>query len=233
MTRLNITAEGFSEERFVRDILAPHLVHFNVVVDVRRVLTNRKLRKRGGIVPFQRFQNDVLQWIKEQPAAYHTTFIDLYGLESDFPGFQETVGRDPYDRVRLIEEGVSERINHRTFIPYVQLHEYEALLFSSPDLMLEWLSLYKPIRATAFHAVKQAADDNPELINEGLETAPSKRILSICDNYDKVDDGILLLKEIGLPTMRAECRHFDQWVTQLEALGRTASTSATQPATAR
>ena len=231
MIRLNLTAEGFSEERFARDILAPHLVHFNVALDVRKILTNRKLRKRGGIVSFQRFHNDITQWIKEQPGAYHTTFIDLYGLETDFPNFRETIGREPYDRVSQIETGIAERINHRTFIPFVQLHEYEALLFSNPDIMLEWLSLYKSINSTAFHAIKQAADGNPELINEGPKTAPSKRIISICDNYDKVDDGILLLKEIGLDTIRAECKHFNQWISRLEKLEESSASPLTQMAT--
>ncbi len=50
MIRLNITAEGFSEERFVSDILRPYLLDFNIYTDVRKVLTNKKLRKRGGIV---------------------------------------------------------------------------------------------------------------------------------------------------------------------------------------
>lgn len=49
MIRLNVTAEGFSEERFVKDILRPHLLQFNVYADVRRVLTSKKLKKRGGI----------------------------------------------------------------------------------------------------------------------------------------------------------------------------------------
>ncbi|MEX8547306.1 MAG: DUF4276 family protein, partial [Mucilaginibacter sp.] len=61
-------------------------------------------------------------------------------------------------------------------------------------------------------------DKNPELINESPETAPSKRIISLCNSYDKIDDGILILKEIGLETMRKECRHFNDWVSQLEKL---------------
>lgn len=228
MTRLNFTAEGFSEERFVKDILAPHLVHFNVVVDVRRILTNRKLRKRGGIVSFQRFKNDVTQWIKEQPNAYHTTFIDLYGLINDFPNFKETLGKEPYHRVTQIEAGIAKEINHHTFIPYIQLHEYEALLFSDPQAMLDWLSLYNGILVDAFSGIKAAAGGNPELINDSPETAPSKRILAHCETYDKIDDGILILKEIGLPTLRAECKHFDAWITQLEKLGQ-ASTAAAAP----
>ncbi len=80
MIRLNITAEGFTEERFITDILRPHLLQFDVYVEVRKVLTNRRLGKRGGIVGYQKFRNDVTQWFRECPDVYHSTFIDLYGL---------------------------------------------------------------------------------------------------------------------------------------------------------
>ncbi|SHM81708.1 DUF4276 family protein [Chitinophaga sp. CF418] len=50
------------------------------------------------------------------------------------------------------------------------------------------------------------------------QTAPSKRILDLCDSYDKIDDGILILKEIGLAKLRKECSHFNQWLTTLEQL---------------
>ncbi len=50
MIRLNITAEGFSEERFVTDMLRPHLLGFGIYTEVRKVLTNRKLRKEEGLL---------------------------------------------------------------------------------------------------------------------------------------------------------------------------------------
>ncbi|MEX8548677.1 MAG: hypothetical protein V5804_13850 [Mucilaginibacter sp.] len=60
LIRLNITSEGFSEERFVTDILRPHLLNFNVYVETRKVLTNRKLKKRGGIVGYAKFKNELV-----------------------------------------------------------------------------------------------------------------------------------------------------------------------------
>ena len=90
MIRLNITAEGFSEERFATDILRPHLLQFNVYVEVRKTLTNKKLGKRGGVAGYQKFRNDLIQWFRECPDVYHTTLIDLYGLSTDFPGHQST-----------------------------------------------------------------------------------------------------------------------------------------------
>lgn len=219
MIRLNITAEGFSEERFVSDVIRPHLINFGIYTDVRKVLTNRKLRKRGGIVGFGKFKNDVTQWIKESPDAYHTTLIDLYGLTTDFPGHESTRQMQPYGRVLEMERLLGLDINFYKFIPYIQLHEYEALMYADTNIMEEWLGLYNNLPAGCFSAIRASVtDNNPELINEGPTTAPSKRILNVCDSYDKVDDGILILKEIGLQTLRNECAHFNEWLTKLESL---------------
>jgi hypothetical protein len=219
MIRLNITAEGFSEERFVTDILRPHLLNFNIYTEVRKVLTNRKLRKRGGIVGYQKFKNDVTQWFRECPDVYHTTFIDLYGLSTDFPGHTTTRHLQPYARVAAMEKLLSADLAFHKFIPYIQLHEYEALMYADTVVMEEWLSLYNRIPVNCFTEIRDSVpNSNPELINEGPETAPSKRILRICNTYDKVDDGILILKEIGLNTLRSQCNHFNDWLTTLEGL---------------
>lgn len=219
MIRLNITAEGFSEERFVSDILRPHLLNFNIYADVRKVLTNRKLRKRGGIVGYGKFKNDVTQWFKECPDVYHTTLIDLYGLNTDFPGHTTTKHLQPYQRVIEMERLLHEDLNFYRFIPYIQLHEFEALMYSDTVELEKWLSLYNNLPKNCFTDIRNSVPNaNPELINEGPQTAPSKRILSLCDSYDKVDDGILILKEIGLNKLRTECSHFNEWLGILENL---------------
>ena len=114
---------------------------------------------------------------------------------------------------------MAEDLRFRKFIPYIQLHEFEALMFADTVILENWLSLYNAIEVGCFSKIKNAAPEgNPELINERPESAPSKRILSLCDSYDKVDDGLLILQEIGLKRMRVECRHFNEWLTRLEQL---------------
>jgi hypothetical protein len=219
MIRLNVTAEGFSEERFVADMLRPHLLGFGIYTEVRKALTNRRLRKRGGIVGYIKFKNDVSQWFRECPDVYHTTLIDLYGLKNDFPGHDATRHLKPYNRVLEMERLLKEDLDFHKFIPYIQLHEYETLLFADTAVMEKWLGLYNKIENNSFTKIKNSVSGgNPELINEHPERAPSKRILSLCDSYDKVNDGILILKEIGLTQIRKECPHFNEWLSTLEQL---------------
>lgn len=55
---------------------------------------------------------------------------------------------------------------------------------------------------------------------DSVHTAPSKRIITLIGEkkYDKVDDGIFILQEIGLDRIRQACPHFNAWLTQLENL---------------
>lgn len=176
----------------------------------------RNLKKEGASKLC--FKNDVRQWIAEDPSAYHTTLIDFYGLSTDFPGVVESKGMPGNARAELLEQNISNGIDHYKFIPYIQLHEYEALLFSAPDVMYEYLNLYENnLPAQCFQSIRGAVD-NPEAINDGPETAPSKRFLKLCPSYDKVGDGILMLEDIGLERIRQECPRFNEWLTKLEAL---------------
>ncbi|MEA5419667.1 DUF4276 family protein [Spirulina sp. CCNP1310] len=62
----------------------------------------------------------------------------------------------------------------------------------------------------------------PELINDGLQTAPSKRIIAQFPDYGKAKStfGPQLAEKIGLQVIRSTCPHFNQWLSKLECLGR-------------
>jgi hypothetical protein len=56
----------------------------------------------------------------------------------------------------------------------------------------------------------------PELVDEGPDTAPSKRITRHRPDYLKTSDGPAILGNIGLSTIRIACPHFDTWLTAIE-----------------
>jgi len=99
------------------------------------------------------------------------------------------------------------------FVPHVVLHELEALLYSDPA-------------AAGGHfgddAVKAAMEADltecgePELVDDGPETAPSKRMINHRSGYLKTSDGPNILADIGLAAIRDSCPHFDSWLTTIE-----------------
>ena len=162
---------------------------------------------------------DVLTWMKEDkdPDCRFTTMFDLYALPATFPGYEEAEREtDPYNRIRILEDAMQADIDDRRFIPYIQLHEFEALILADPaKLDWEYLEHSTPISKL----IAMVGGGNPELINDGVETAPCKRILREIPEYDKVTAGVSVVEHIGLPTLREKCRHFNNWILALEHLG--------------
>jgi len=222
--RLNITAEGQTEERFVKDTLAKHLGIFNISTDVRRVLTSKDKRKsyRGGLINYHKAKKDIQTWLKEDnhSESRFTTMFDLYALPKDFPYFKESRKIiSPYEKVKFLEEAMMNDIDDYRFIPYIQLHEFEALILSNPrNLELEYLDHEDAIEELE----KQLRDNNnnSELINENKETAPSKRILKLIPEYDKVSVGAAIADIEGINSLKEKCTHFKNWVKKLELLSQ-------------
>ncbi|MBF0176730.1 MAG: DUF4276 family protein [Magnetococcales bacterium] len=224
MIRLHVTAEGQTEKAFVKAVLAPHLANHKVFADARCVLTSKDKRAgkkhRGGLISYSKAKDDILRWTREDkdPACRFTTMFDLYALPDGFPGYADAKGlSDPYQRVRTLEHSLTKDIDDSRFLPYIQLHEFETLIFADPKkLDLEYLEHKRPIEKL----VDMVGNGNPELINDGRETAPSKRIRKEIPEYDKAGSGVLVVEKIGVETLRRKCRHFNDWLTGLENLGK-------------
>lgn len=225
MIRLHIVAEGQTEEEFVNSILVTFLAGLGVYADVRCVETSRRRCRiyRGGMLDYGRAKRDLARWIREDDheEVRFTTMFDLYALPVDFPEFEACQRlADPYERVAALERAFEEDMGCPRFVPYIQLHEFEALLLTDPSkFAMEFIDCDAQIRGLA--AV--CADyDSPELIDDGATTAPSKRIIEELPEYEgrKASAGPLIAGHIGLERIRAGCPHFDAWLRRLEALDR-------------
>jgi hypothetical protein len=222
MIRLYVTAEGQTEQRFVSQILAPYLAQFHVFARARCVMTSKNKRAaktyRGGLLSYQKAKADILTWFKEDTHSEcrFTTMFDLYRLPDDFPCYNKAKKEtDPYRRVQLLEDALMQDLKESRFIPYIQLYEFESLIFADPQ-KLEFEYLEHDIQIARL--VKMVGNTNPELINDNPETAPSKRIIREIPEYDKLSGGISILDKIGLHAIRSKCRHFNDWLTTLERL---------------
>lgn len=214
MRRLIIICEGQTENEFCKDVLSDSLKDKYYTLDFPLVK-----HSGGGIVHWKKLREQIIRHLNENDTVV-TTFIDYYGIPDnfDFPGWEEAKAiQQIYDRIAYLEVAMSndipEEVRYR-FIPYIQIHEFEALLFSNIDAFKENFE----DSAMDFQQLKDAVDifDTPEDINNGKTTAPSKRIQSAIPEYNKVIYGNCIAMDIGLKTMREKCHHFNEWVTKLE-----------------
>ncbi|MBY0506283.1 MAG: DUF4276 family protein [Bryobacteraceae bacterium] len=219
MQRLLVVVEGQTEESFINSVLAPELwAHGVTATGVVIGVPGHK----GGRVSYARYSKDVLTILKQDSNVFCSSLVDFYGLGGGFPGHSPSQHAPNLEKVRSMEAALSADIINRLpnaradvrFIPYIQLHEYEGLLFSDPPALAT--AVNQPALAGKFQAVR---DDfaTPEDINDSPQTAPSKRIEAIC-RYSKIIDGTHAAKAIGIERMRAACPHFHEWVTRLEKL---------------
>lgn len=211
--------EGDTEEAFVKQVLTPYLSEKEIYPVARKVTTSRKKRIRGGMTSYGRARKDVENWLKQDVKAYCTTMFDLYALPTDFPGYRELQNlHGGYDRVLHLEASFAEDLGSGRFIPFILLHEYEALLLSDPVKLDSTLSLLSsPSRLSALNKLL-AESKGPEGVDDNPATAPSKRLIQLYPGYDKVVFGVLVAERIGIDVIREKCPHFHEWISKLEAL---------------
>ena len=219
MIRLNILVEGQTEQAFVKDVLSPYLSGQQIYPMPRLVAVSRSGGK-GGVANYIKVRNDLNRWLKQEQGndeVWFTTMFDFYGWPTDAPSYDECADiHNPRQRIECLERAFGEDIDHRRFIPHLQLHEFEALVLCDVDA----LSRVYPGSRRELQPLHDVIDehDSPELINDDPNTAPSKRIESCLSGYDKVVAGPLVTEDVGLTRLRQECLHFHQWVSQLENL---------------
>ncbi len=220
MVRIVTICEGDTEAQFIKKVVAPYLAMSGIFISGR--LLGRPGHK-GGNVRFDRLSRDIRNTMYSDKESFCTTFFDFYGLAPDFPGKEEATKKATIkDKAAEIKRGLRSKLQSdvgedriRFFIPYVQMYEFEALLFSDPETFAAGIN--QTIHATKFKAVRDEFA-NPEEINDSFETAPSKRIQKLVSTYQKPTDGLRAAEAIGLATIRAECSLFDAWLTSLEDL---------------
>ena len=210
--------EGQTEERFVKDVLDPHLLTRDKTL-IPKIATTKRVKQgpdfKGGITDYQKVKNDLCRLLGDTGVVAVTSFIDYYALPADFPGMDTRPKGTSLSRVNHVEQSWGEDIANPRFYPFLMLHEFEALLFSKPDELCR--ALGQPKILDKLSAIR-ASFDTPEDINDNPLTAPSKRIISLMPKYHKKVHGPMVSGRIGLETLCGECPHFREWVEWLESL---------------
>lgn len=220
---LHILCEGQTEERFVKEVLSPYLRQFDIYPKPILLLTSKKKNTRGGMLNYTQAKRDLtilLKQYRDTDNEHHlfTTMFDYYALPNDFPGFDESSKiRNARERISIIENRFAEDIAHGAFIPYIQLHEFEALLFVD----IRKLQAEYPLSSAKIQALKEDTDiyGDPELINDSPNTAPSKRIITALAqdyHYNKVQSGTVVTSAIGIEALIKSCQHFNDWIQHIK-----------------
>jgi hypothetical protein len=224
MVEVVAIVEGQTEQTFVHEVLAAHL-------GLRRIaiwaVLPGKARKSGGVKSWESAQGDILRAIKQGPHV--TTMFDFYGMPLSWPGRTEAAKLPWGQRGSHVEHAMEQSIaavvggsfDPRQLIPYVQVHEFEALAFADVAVLAEMAALLFGVSAPGLQEklreiVQQF--DGPEEINDDYETCPSRRLTGLLERYRKSSHGPAIVAAIGLPKLRQACRHFNDWLTRLEAL---------------
>ena len=224
--RIIALVEGKTEQTFVSDVLAPQLG--NMGIDMK-VCQAGKPGHKGDVGSYQRAKMDIIAFLKQDRDIVCTTMFDYYGMPNSWPGrLQAKTENLSYEqKARMIEDGLSKDIaeemgqsfNPARFIPYIQMHEFEAILFSDIDILADVLARSKePDREMVESGLRDIVEQfpNPEQINDDPASAPSKRIKAIAPHYRKVPDGNFAAKKIGLELMQRKCPLFKRWLGRLE-----------------
>jgi len=220
-----IVVEGQTEQTFVRDILAP--AASNQGLYLYAALIGRSGHK-GGDIRFDRAEKDIGLFLQQRHDTYVSTMFDYFRIDVDWPGRAEVQRRiksgatlTARQKAEVLEVAMQREIEktfprsnakHR-FIPYVEMHEFEALLFSDARILADKID----IDISEIHRILDQHGE-PEEINDDPQQAPSKQIIALNERYRKVAMGKAIAEAIGIVTLRKKCSHFHEWLIKLEAI---------------
>lgn len=217
MKRLDIIVEGQSEREFISQMLAPYLERCGVIesYNVSPIVVRTSPNNRGGVSKYTQLRDDIRRSLSSSSQQLIVSMmIDFFRMPQNVPlpeNYRE-LGSD-FERADAIQTCICKDINDNRFIPYIQMHEFEAFLFASSEG-------FRYCYGNDDRRIKVLCDiieeyRNPEEINTSPDGAPSKRILSVIPEYDKVTDGNLIILQNGMNSIMEKCRRFNKWVELL------------------
>ncbi len=101
--------------------------------------------KKGGN-SYGKVKRDIIKHLKNPHFNAVTTFFDFYGMPSKWPGRISARTKSRANKPLTVEKAIQDDIEKEVgqdlisrFHPYIQMHEFEALLFAEtsalPDVM--------------------------------------------------------------------------------------------------
>lgn len=199
-TTVYVICEGESEETFVNIVLDRYLYE-------KFEFFAKPLLLRGTST-YKRLVGKTRDFVSQFHNFIVTSMVDFYGLK-DKPVLKQG---SPDIMASEFEKHYFNDVGRENFVPYISMHEYEAIYFSDPSVF----SVYSPDDVGKAQMILQEFGGNPEAINGGEMTAPSKRIEKFEPRYRKKSGAKELLKNLTIPDISDKCHHFSGWIQSLE-----------------
>jgi hypothetical protein len=199
------------------DVLEPHFTSPGTYVTWSVLTTKRPAGAaafKGGVSRWQKLERELRLLLRDNSTTVLTTLLDYYAFPPEAPGMMDRPHGSPYDRVRHVESALAKALNDSRFVPHLVLHETETWVLADCRYLGEVMG--DPGPAARLERVVHL-ESGPELVNDGMDTAPSKRIMSAYPQYVKTIDGPLVIAEAGLDAIRRTCPHADDWLREVEA----------------
>jgi hypothetical protein len=218
MKRIIVICEGPTEQSFFRTNLLAHFAERNLFVQTPLIK-----KSQGGVVKWEILKREIENYLKSNNDVFVTTFLDYYGINSNlgFPNWDDAHKIfDKEERMDFLENAMLNSIkkqHHYRYIPYLQLHEFEGLLFNNIDIFKNNIS---PDELVGLLELQEVFENfsNPELINNSKENSPSNRLKRIIKGYNKIVFGDILSEAIGINNIRSKSPRFNNWISKLESL---------------
>jgi hypothetical protein len=204
MIRVTVSVEGYTEEAFVKDVLYEHFLSRGIILTAINMEGNISLDR---IIP-------------ELVRHYHgcnflTTFYDFYGFKKNSLYLNgDDLEKEILERLTLTLKRNGHILSLHRFRPYIQMHEFEGLLFSNVEAF-RLLYNVRDEHIDRLRVIRQGFNTPEDIINS-KETSPSHRLEDLKIGYRKVEFGPILARKIGLNVIRTECQRFNHWIIWLE-----------------
>jgi len=218
MKRVIIICEGETEREFCEKLLATSFAKKDIHIQAPLIK-----KSMGGIVKWGILKKEIETYLLENN-VYVTMLIDYYGLYSKyhFPEWDESLQiLDKNARMDFLEAAmqndIKESVRHR-FIPYLQLHEFEGLLFNDINVFYEQVPNGELVGIAELKQTFKDYPDNSEMINNNRETSPSHRLKRIISGYNKILYGHYFAEAIGLDKIRNKSPRFHAWMNIIEVI---------------
>lgn len=178
MRRLHLLVEGQTEEIVARDVIASRFTDPDVWTTFSIYKTKRPAggpAHKGGLSHWAKLRQELRLLLQDSSITVLSTLFDYYAFPEDAPGMTDRLNGTPYDRVAHVERALLAAIDDKRFLPHLVLHEMETWVLADCPRLGEVMGDSEAPDGLS-EVVRE--EGGPELVDDGVHTAPSKRILN-------------------------------------------------------